>query len=408
MNAEATYFKNHADAIVKATGRGRVTRADAHTEMQSRAIASLLESSQNQGKWLMGLTDRALTGGKTERPKHEFFHLGEQLQAVAAAARGFEPLDWRLEFQQRAALGANEKVGADGSYLVQADFSNQLLEAVAYESELASRCTEIPLSAKANSVKLPRIDETSRADGSRWGGVRAYWADEAQSVTASTSKFGRLEMTANKVIAIIYVTDELLSDSAALGAWMMRVGPGELAFKLDAAVADGTGAGQPLGILRAPSLITVAKESGQGAATVQTENLNNMLSRLPASSVKRAVWYISQSCIPQLAGLTTAAGAARVVDWPSRTILGTPFVPIEQAAKVGTVGDIILADMSKYLLLTKGGVQVTSSIHVQFLTDQQAFRFVYRVDGQPEWPRAMTPFNGGPTESPFVVLETRG
>jgi hypothetical protein len=41
---------------------------------------------------------------------------------------------------------------------------------------------------------------------------------------------------------------------------------------------------------------------------------------------------------------------------------------------------------------------------VYFVTDETAFRFVYRVDGQPNWNLPLTPKNGGPTLSPFVVL----
>lgn len=222
-----------------------------------------------------------------------------------------------------------------------------------------------------------------------------------------TPRLSLLEMKLGKLIAVAYLTEELLQDSAALGAWIYRVIPADLAFRLDTAVIAGPGAGLPLGILNAPCLVTVAKETSQQADSILTENLSSMLSRLPAASVKRAVWYISQSTIPQLAGLTSAAGAAQVVDWPSRTIFGVPFVPIEQAAKVGDRGDVMLVDPSRYLLATKGGVEITPSIHVQFLTAERAFRFVMRVDGHPELSRPVTPYNGGSTESPFVVLEAR-
>jgi len=44
------------------------------------------------------------------------------------------------------------------------------------------------------------------------------------------------------------------------------------------------GAGTPLGILNSTALITVAKETGQGSATVISENVNKMWKRLPAPS----------------------------------------------------------------------------------------------------------------------------
>jgi HK97 family phage major capsid protein len=74
---------------------------------------------------------------------------------------------------------------------------------------------------------------------------------------------------------------------------------------------------------------------------------------------------------------------------------------------LGTVGDILLADMSQYVIIDKD-VQAASSIHVQFLTDQVCYRFVYRCDGQPKIAAPLTPFKGGAnTLSPFVVVATR-
>ena len=92
---------------------------------------------------------------------------------------------------------------------------------------------------------------------------------------------------------------------------------------------------------------------------------------------------------------------------PFGTLLGRPIVPIEYCATLGTVGDVILADLSQYVMIEKGGLQAETSIHVQFLTDETAYRFVYRVDGQPAWKDALTPFKGNSTLSPFVALATR-
>ena len=100
--------------------------------------------------------------------------------------------------------------------------------------------------------------------------------------------------------------------------------------------------------------------------------------------------------------------AGGLSDLPYGKIYTRPVLPIEQCATLGTVGDIILADLSQYLLIEKGGIKTASSIHVQFLTDETAFRFVYRVNGQPVWNSALTPFKGtSNTLSPFVALATR-
>ena len=92
---------------------------------------------------------------------------------------------------------------------------------------------------------------------------------------------------------------------------------------------------------------------------------------------------------------------------PAGTLLGRPIVPIEQCQTLGTVGDIILADLSQYVIADKGGLESASSIHVRFVYDESVFRFVYRVDGQPIWNSALTPFLSANTLSPFVALASR-
>jgi hypothetical protein len=53
-------------------------------------------------------------------------------------------------------------------------------------------------------------------------------------------------------------------------------------------------------------------------------------------------------------------------------------------------------------------MQFASSIHLRFDYDQTAFRFVFRIDGQPWWPTAATPlYATSDTLSPFVTLAER-
>ena len=87
------------------------------------------------------------------------------------------------------------------------------------------------------------------------------------------------------------------------------------------------------------------------------------------------------------------------------SILGRPVIETEYNPSLGLAGDILLASPSQYALITKGGVQAASSIHVQFVTDETAFRFVYRVDGEPTWYSTVQSYYASTdTFSPFVQL----
>ena len=82
-------------------------------------------------------------------------------------------------------------------------------------------------------------------------------------------------------------------------------------------------------------------------------------------------------------------------------------MPLEFCETLGTKGDIILADFSEYMLVYKGGMEVAESMHVKFLTDEMAYRFITRVDGQPIYDEPFTPLKGANTLSPFVMLAAR-
>lgn len=345
-----------------------------------------------------------------------FRSFGEQMQAVIRASQPGGFFDPRLEV--RVPMGMGEGLGSDGGFLVQTDFSTELLRQTYEIGQVANRCRKIGLSSNANSIKIPAVDETSRIDGSRWGGVASAWTAEAGTKTPSMPQLREINLTLHKLTALAYATDELLADASALESLLMTAFAEEIAFRLDNAIIRGTGAGQPLGILASPALVTVAAEGGQPIDTVVTENLINMYSRLHAGNRRNAVWFINQNVEPQLMQLSLAVGAGGNIVYmppgglsatPYATLFGLPVIPIEQASSIGDVGDVILADMSQYLLVDKGGMQAASSIHVRFVNDESTFRFVYRVAGEPTWSSPKTPFLGGATftTSPFVTLAAR-
>jgi HK97 family phage major capsid protein len=78
---------------------------------------------------------------------------------------------------------------------------------------------------------------------------------------------------------------------------------------------------------------------------------------------------------------------------------------LEVANAGGSLGDISFLDLSYYMLLTKGGLQSDSSIHVAFLSDQTAFRFIWRIGGAPTIELPISPYKGTTTTSPFVTLD---
>ena len=339
-----------------------------------------------------------------------FASFGEQLMAAYRAAMPGGKVDERLS--TRAASGLNETTPSDGGFLVQQDFVTELLKRTYETGILASKVKKIPISTNANGMKINAIDEDSRANGSRWGGVQTYWEGEADEITASKPKFRQMELSLKKLTGLCYATDELLQDAAALEAVIRQAFAEEFGFKIDDAILSGSGEGEPLGILNSGAIVTVAKEASQ-TDTITVENLIKMWNRLWSRSRANAVWYINQELEPYLYTLKIGdkpvyIPAGGLSEKPYGTLFGRPVVPIEQCSAAGEVGDIILADIGQYLLIDKGGVKSASSIHVRFLYDENVFRFIYRVDGKPIWTKPLTPYKGSATVSPFVTLAKRG
>ena len=264
------------------------------------------------------------------------------------------------------------------------------------------------------TLSLPTIVDTTHATNV-FGGVRAYWTPESGSYTASEPSFGQVSLTAKKLTAYTSAANELLADSAiSLEALLMRLFPQALAYFEDDAFINGVGGGQPVGILNADALITVAKETGQAATTIVAENIDKMYSRMLPSSRARAVWVAHPDTLPQLVSMARSVGTGgSAAVMPSLTgsapvtLYGRPIVFTEKCQTLGTAGDLFFVDFGYYVIGDRQTLTMASSPHVRFQNDETVWRFTQRVDGRPWLESALTPRNGSNTLSPFVNLATR-
>jgi HK97 family phage major capsid protein len=339
----------------------------------------------------------------------EFKTFADYLRAVVAAANG-EGVDRRL---QRAPTGLSEGLPADGGWLVPEVWAEGWVSSIYSTGQIARLADRKTTTRPLADVELPAIDETSRADGSRFGGVLAYWSSEAASQSSSFPRWRRVGFTGRKIIGIGYATSEMMADSDLFEGALREAFAQELAFALDHCVLVGSGAGQPAGVVSAPCTISVAKETGQAAATIVAANVVNMYDRLVADCRANAVWFVNPDCDPQLRNLALVVGTAGAPLWswnadasPYPRLLGLPCIPTEHNAALGTVGDIVLADLSQYRIVDQTPKDAVS-FDAAFVSDQVIFRMVYRVDAKPKYASPITPANSSTTRSPFITLATR-
>jgi HK97 family phage major capsid protein len=250
--------------------------------------------------------------------------------------------------------------------------------------------------------------------------VRVYRRAEAAQATSSKTKFSQVKLELHKLMGFAYDTDELLKwASPSVEPILGRMFANEFAFTIDNEILRGTGAGECLGIMNCPALVTVAKEGGQAADTIEFANIKKMWARMYAPSRKNAVWFVNQEVEAQLMELQVALGTAGALVFmppggisgqPYSTLFGRPNVVTEQCAALGDLGDIVLADMGEYLYGDEAsGINYATSIHMRFDYGETAMRWTMYNDGQPWWASALTPYKGaaGATLSPFVTLAAR-
>jgi HK97 family phage major capsid protein len=365
---------------------------------------------------------RVTSDNEAKRP---WENLGEQLSAIAFAqspAGSFHgkggQVDKRLYETTLAASGGSATVPADGGFLMQSDFSTALLAKARDAAKILPFCKEIPISVGADSVELPFIDESSRATGSRWGGISVSRAGEADTVTASKPTLNRHELKLETLKGRAYATERQLRNGNAYAAILEDAFASEFAFTIDNEIWRGTGVGQCLGFSTAAHegtslLVSVAKKAAQTGVTFVIENATAMLSRLRTVPGSNPAWFLNRDCVGQLPLMTVGQMPVFLPNGNAAgspyfgTLFGYPVVIVEQAETLGTAGDVVLADFSQYVVITQGGLRSASSMHVRFLYDEMAFKWSYDINGMPAIKKPITQFKGSNTVSPFVTTAVR-
>lgn len=431
LRADVTALTEEREKIIAAADQAdRDLTDDEVTRVEE--IGAELEAKAKQIKIRESVANSRKPGGRQSAPEPTQNGNGErfvtQPRRDLGAKGGFKSFgEFALETHKASRPGAvldqrmvaaattygNEGAGADGGYAVPAEFRREIWQKVLTDDNLLMRTDQ--LMTGSNSLTIPK-DETTPWQSS--GGVLAYWEAEAQQVTASKVALDSATVRLNKLMALVPMTDELLADAPGMDSYLRSKAPSKMLSKLNTAIVRGTGAGQPLGILNAPSTITVSKEGGQTADTINYKNITNMWSRLYGPCRRNAVWLINQDCEPQLLRMAfdeaatdkfpvylPANGAAGS---PFATLMGRPVIPVEACSTIGDLGDIMLVDLSQYMSLTKGNdIQTDVSMHLFFDQALTAFRFIFRVAGQPWWNGSISPQYGTATRSWACILEAR-
>lgn len=308
--------------------------------------------------------------------------------------------------------------GASGGYLVPLQFVQDMMDESLKREVVRPRARVIPISTgQAMAVGFSSTDGTN----SKRAGLQLLWAGESTTLTEQKAKAREICIVAKKATVYCTVSAELAADAPNFDRMLTDAMIAAVAAGLDYSFISGTGVGQALGMANAPCTIVVAKESGQSASTVLLQNLAKMLGRLIPSSYRNAVWFINPTVVPLLyqmaytvknvAGTENVGGAMvhPIAVGPDGGLrcFGLPMVVTDAAATLSAQGDVILADMTRYLIGMRQDVTLARDTSRYFDSDEVAFKLTMRLDGMPEDNEATKLRDGTNTVSPFVVLGAR-
>jgi HK97 family phage major capsid protein len=391
------------------------------TEKNLRTYRAMREKNSDD-KPALGRVKKHLTERRIERRNQRipeqatYKSLGQFLFDVRGIATGQSKSHERMqtyikEIEGKAfPSGLNETVLADGGALVPPQWAHELLMRV-YDNDLLARVRMFQ-QLSSNILRIPAINEVSRVDGSRFGGINSFWRQEATSVTATKPSFKTVDLKVESLFVYARATNELLEDMPALETYLGEVVAEEFKFKIGDAIVNGDGVGKPQGLMKSGSALQIAKDGGQAANTISVNNLLNMWAQLWIGCKKNAVWLVHNTTWPQLMQLVVGQfpiflPANSIAGIPFPTILGRPVIETEFNQQLSTAGDVILCDLGSYLMANKGDMRTFTSMHIYFDTGEQAFRFEMRLDGRSWWQTTLTPKYGNKNLSNILYIQSR-
>lgn len=333
---------------------------------------------------------------------------GEATHDIDIYGKDFGNFMYKARMKDMKLKGLSENIGTDGGYLVPEIWSNQIGKLVLENSIFRNNGAKV-IQMPSLQFKLPNLKYNSNADGSQYGGITAYWADEAGELTGSSPKFEYTQLDANKLVGFCDSPEELIEDSyVAIAPFLQQCFGEVISFKEDASFFAGDGVGKPLGVRVASCRVTVSRAT---SSQIHPIDIVKMIARFKGS-LDRAVFVINQTCLPQIYCLQDNNGNfifnpgynSSIASKSPGTLYGIPLLLTEKAEALGTEGDIGLYDLGQYLIGDRAGLRIEESMHYQFNKDKNSWRFVKRVDGKPWMNSAITPYKGSDTLSPFVLL----
>lgn len=321
--------------------------------------------------------------------------------------------------------------GVNYGYLLKPQFYGSLFEIAMEESIIEPNAFNVPI-GDSLELRWPTLDQyltPASGQSASYAGVYVGRKGENSQRPYSDGKLRELTFKVTDLTGFTPLSRDLIADNyIAADAVIQRLFARAMAWKKDQEFFAGNGVGKPLGILNSPALLSQTRAV---ASHIRLEDLQGMISIMHQSCWQNAMWVAHQTCYTDLGSIISSSPSgfayqpnALFGQWMKQTamantisntgdkmykgagqLLGFPLRYTEKIPALGTTGCLLLIDPSQYGVATRQGLEVGISEHFLFDTDQVAFRFKIRNDGQPMWQAPYIDAHSTTTKySPFIQL----
>lgn len=269
----------------------------------------------------------------------------------------------------------SEGTPVDGGYTVPQDFYATILEEMMVAAIMRPKVTVVPM--RGPVLTLAGIK----------GGPEVYWTAEGAKKTTTTADFTQPTITAYKLAAIIYLTDELIDDSAfGLVSVLTRRFAQKLAQAEDKAILAGTGTNQPTGLFVSNSV------ANRDCTGITFDNIIDLIYDLPMQYRPNAAFLINPAIVRKLRklkdGTQNYLWQAPVSAGQPATIQGYPVIESYFAPE----DQIMFGDVREAYWLgdrQRLTVKISNDTETTFTEDKTAIRVVERIGGTVVFPNAV-------------------
>lgn len=414
-------------AIASAVTAG-VTAAMKGMNLQTagKAVSGTADLTIGKDPW-ENLLETKRTG--KELANYGFNTMGEFGIAVYNATQPNRPLDKRLGLMQEGHRAiakimsgavskatpttyASELVGADGGFMVPPEYRQEIWIAVRDSESILSMTDLTP--TNSNVVNMV-ADQNLPWDNT--AGIQVGWRAQGTTMTQTKPILQNRQCQLNEIYALVPATDELLQDTPQLSNYLSVKAPQKIGFFVDDAIFRGNGNGQPLGFLNSPALVTVSSTSA--TLTYTPVDLANMMARLlqPNMKTPKGCWIMTPRAYAYsinlnlgTLGFPLALSNQSIQSGLTPSILGLPVYQSQHCAAWTSAGDVLLVDLAAgYAAYNKtDGIDFQTSIHLFFDAGATAFRWRFRLGGEPYLKTTVIPYKDtAATMSHFVALGAR-